>query len=481
MNGFFTITRRFKVFLVVISAISVLLTLVVIGFRFWFPYELEHMEGVTVEHVLRLENGSKVFVPPSIEFIPMIYTPLYYYVGWFFTKFFGIGYQPLRLVSIVSHILSLIFIFKITKQLTNERFFALISIGLFSLSFAVVGRWFDLARVDSLANMFLFASVFFLLSNYKSKYLLFAIFSFLSFYTKQSNLMVTLFLLVPIFIENKKDFWITALVLFLAIGISTLVEGILSDGWYIFWNFYLPAQHHWLLERFFTFWTSDILPYFSIALSFITLWFIDKLKLSWNFSERIIFCFFIGAMINSYLLRLHYGGFLNVIIPFVGSIAILFPYTVFQFLKETRTTSISKQLILVLLVFQFLVLVYNPLQYIPTQKSVVGWNNFIENVKGIKGDVFLPVSSFIPRLAGKKSYAHYVLINDLLISNVKEKGLVYRQLVEKLKKREFSAVILGFDENLPMLEEFYENQSHRTGRHFAVIWRNRYLSLWLPK
>ena len=55
--------------------------LVVALARLNYPYDLEWMEGGTLEHVARVLGGRPLYVAPSLEFTPYIYAPLYYYVA----------------------------------------------------------------------------------------------------------------------------------------------------------------------------------------------------------------------------------------------------------------------------------------------------------------------------------------------------------------------------------------------------------------
>jgi len=54
----------------------VLLATAIAG-RVGYPYDLEWMEGGMLHHALRIKNGEGIYVPPSIDFIPYLYTPLY--------------------------------------------------------------------------------------------------------------------------------------------------------------------------------------------------------------------------------------------------------------------------------------------------------------------------------------------------------------------------------------------------------------------
>src|SRR5690242_13004900 len=74
--------------------------------RISFPYELHWMEGGSVDHVRRILAGEPLYVPPSIDFVPYTYTPWYFYLSAFVSRIIGIGFIPLRLVSIVACILT---------------------------------------------------------------------------------------------------------------------------------------------------------------------------------------------------------------------------------------------------------------------------------------------------------------------------------------------------------------------------------------
>jgi len=73
-----------------------------IGGRFSYPYDLEWMEGGLLQHAQRISDGQGIYVAPSIDFIPYLYTPLYPGLIAFLGGAFGIGYQLGRALSILS-------------------------------------------------------------------------------------------------------------------------------------------------------------------------------------------------------------------------------------------------------------------------------------------------------------------------------------------------------------------------------------------
>ena len=66
---------------VVVAVLHCLLFLTVVLLRIRYPYELEWIEGGILQHVQRVVAGKPLYVPPTLEWTPLIYGPLYYYVS----------------------------------------------------------------------------------------------------------------------------------------------------------------------------------------------------------------------------------------------------------------------------------------------------------------------------------------------------------------------------------------------------------------
>jgi len=124
-----------------------------------YPFELEWMEGGMLEHARRVLEGKALYPEPSPEFVPFIYAPLYSYAGALAAAVTGPDLFALRLVSFVSTLVALIFLYRIVEFETSSRAFGAVAPCLFLATFAASGGWFDLARVDSFALAWLLAAV----------------------------------------------------------------------------------------------------------------------------------------------------------------------------------------------------------------------------------------------------------------------------------------------------------------------------------
>ncbi len=132
------------------------LLVVTIAGRYNYPYDLEWMEGGMLHHAQRIRDGTGIYVPPSIDFIPYLYTPLYPSMIALAGSAFGVTYTVGRAISILGLIGIAIIA---TIHLGNKRHQHLrrepvwagiaLALGLFAAIYPYVEGWFDLVRADT--------------------------------------------------------------------------------------------------------------------------------------------------------------------------------------------------------------------------------------------------------------------------------------------------------------------------------------------
>jgi hypothetical protein len=147
---------------------QLVLLAIAIGARFAYPYDLEWMEGGLLHHAHRISEGEGIYGPPSVDFIPYLYTPLYPATLAVLGSVLGLTYQLGRAISI----LSLCGIAVVTLAIAlgparGERPAvraaalggALLALGLFAASYPYVEGWYDLVRADSLFLLLVTAGI----------------------------------------------------------------------------------------------------------------------------------------------------------------------------------------------------------------------------------------------------------------------------------------------------------------------------------
>jgi hypothetical protein len=136
--------------------------------RVTYPYDLEWMEGGLLHHAQRIADGHGIYGPPSIDFIPYLYTPLYPGLLATAGTAFGIGYPLGRAISILS-LLGIAFVAAASLTGPVQRAIAgpagtgavrptdrsvawvgvALALGLFAATYPWVEGWYDLVRADT--------------------------------------------------------------------------------------------------------------------------------------------------------------------------------------------------------------------------------------------------------------------------------------------------------------------------------------------
>lgn len=158
---------------------QIVLLVIAIRGRVHYPYDLEWMEGGMLHHALRIQDGHSLYAPPSVEFIPYLYTPLYPSLLALLGKAFGISYVLGRAISIFGLLVIASVAFativpasgsgEAAKHLPRARRIAgrfarrfvaiaqpiawagaILALGLFAAVYPFVEGWYDLVRADTL-------------------------------------------------------------------------------------------------------------------------------------------------------------------------------------------------------------------------------------------------------------------------------------------------------------------------------------------
>lgn len=226
----------------------------VVARRIAYPYDLEWMEGGMLCHALRLFHGQPIYAPPTVEFIPHLYTPGYPLLLAAIAKLSGdVTYLAARIVSTLSFLGALGVGGYWAFREGGSKAAALCSLAIPIATFPQTGGFFDLARSDSL-QLFLTVSGAFLAwygQRSHGRMALAALLLVLGFFTKQtaSPLIVVigvgLILLVP-----KR----APVVTFTAAGVLSFVllaffQNRASDGWFWTYIFRLHQGHAFFTRR----------------------------------------------------------------------------------------------------------------------------------------------------------------------------------------------------------------------------------------
>src|SRR5207245_1115784 len=99
---------------------------------------------------LRLAEGKPIYGPPTLEFVPFLYTPLYPAILALFGKVLGMSYMLARAISVGALVAALALGYRAARSAGTDRIVAAAAMGAVLAAFPFTGAWYDLARNDSL-------------------------------------------------------------------------------------------------------------------------------------------------------------------------------------------------------------------------------------------------------------------------------------------------------------------------------------------
>jgi 4-amino-4-deoxy-L-arabinose transferase-like glycosyltransferase len=457
------IARALKWCLVGVSVWYLGSYLVVALARIGYPFELEWMEGAVVNHVQRILRGQPLYVRPSLDFVPFVYAPLYFYVSAGLAKVIGLSLLPLRLVSLLFSLACFAVIYAFAQRETGSRFYGLVAAALFAATFRAAGAWLDIARPDTLMLAFLLAGLY--VARFETSVLalttaglLFA----LAFHTKQT----VLFIALPVAAGLVAMRGLRSLAFIGTFGLLGfgLVPGLNAayHGWYKYYVFFLPAHKPLVKSFIWQFWIGDLLKVVPVACGLATIW------LSWRRAglgraARFFYVLTLAGMVAvAWSGRLHYGGYRNALLPAYAGLALLAVLGAWTLARPQersgRRNAGMAAAVYVACILQFGLLWYNPAALIPGREDVRAGRELVATLAAYPGEVLVPQHGYLSELAGKRSFAHQMAIYDVLLAGPSQtQELLLQDIVQAIKRQRFSAIVLDGPFSLQdTLLDYYE-------------------------
>jgi len=154
--------------LVVLLSVCVALIAMFLGvslLRMPYRFELEWLEGLTVDYAWRIAHGLPIYGPPDRTFAANIYPPLYYFIS--IPALMATGWTLLgaRVISLAAIVGSGLVTSRVLRREQVPAAGVAVALGIDAAFYPITLHWYDLARVDSLQTCFAVAGVALLASD----------------------------------------------------------------------------------------------------------------------------------------------------------------------------------------------------------------------------------------------------------------------------------------------------------------------------
>lgn len=429
---------------IALSAFLVLLFLFTAFHRLRFPFELDRMESAMMTTVWRVVHGLPVYEKPSLEWVPFLYTPVFFYCAAALTKIVGVGYAALRLVSILATLGSCAVIFAMVHRETRNVAVAAASAGLFAGLYGTVLSWYDIGRVDSLSVFFFLAALY---CTRFAPPILAAIVWVIAFQTKQSFLPLAVVALAIDWQRPRRI--ITGLGAFALLTTASIwLFNHYTGGWYSYYVFGTVSEIKLSPRLAFLYIPFDLVQPLGIVLGFVLLALLIAPP-SWRSRAASFYGIMTLIILGGVgFARGHEGSYLNTLIPAYAWLCVLFGLAiarVFASLEPHPDTSASPTsstmqiAVWIFVIAQLSMHLYRPGEFDPSDAVLAGRAHLIDSLRQVPGDVWLVNHSYDSILAGKGSHAEMDALDAVL---GRPDPTVANEIRQAFTTHHFSAIML---------------------------------------
>lgn len=398
--------RRLRWTACALAALFVLLFLWVAMRRLRYPFEVDRMESGMMASVWRLAHGHSLYSPPSMEWVPFLYAPLFFYVSAALAKLTGLQFATLRLVSTLSTLGSFAVIYALVFRETRRHAAALVAVGLFACLYDVCIGWYDVGRVDSL-SVFLF-----LVALYATRWmhpLLAALAWALAFSTKQTFLPFGLLSFLPFYRAPRRMMTgIAGFALLAAASVYVLNHS--TGGWYSRYAFGTTREIAFIPRAFVLFVPLDIFGPLPVS-SALILAAVLLAPPQWRSLRTAYYGGLLILLVGAIgFVRAHVGANVNAVIPVYAWMAVVTGLAVDRLLLRfcspsaelsARNAALASSVVWLALTIQLLGHIYQPGRWIPARSVLPYRDALLSAVRNTPGDVWLTDHPFDGVLAGK--------------------------------------------------------------------------------
>ena len=369
----------------------------------------------------------------------------------------GVGFVPMRLVSVAATLGSLALIYRLVSRETGSRFAGAMAAGLFVATYGASGFWFDLVRVDMLFLVLVLGGLY-LVRFGESGWSACAagVVLTLAILTKQTAVVVA----APLVVYALATNWRRGVVLALAtvgLGVASFVVlDAMHGGWLRYYTLAVPASHRIELPRLLSFWTSGLLKPLFVACGLGLLYVGGELL--WGDRKRFRFYGLAtaGMLVSAWMPWAKAGGWVNTLLAAHAMLAVLFGLGLHKVVELQASSAYGRQVgrevgLYVVCLLQFGLLARNPLGQVPTRADRAAGEALVARLAAMEGEVFVQSHGYLAGMAGRRGHAHAWAVRDVLRSGTAPGEALGAELEQALREHRFAAILC--DANMFRLRE----------------------------
>ena len=404
-----------------------------------FPLDLEWMEGGTLLHAQRLAEGKAIYVKPSLEFIPFLYTPFYPALLAALSKVFPLGYLLGRVVSVLAFTAALgLLVAGAAREGWHggklQRAVVLLAgvagAGAVMGGFEFTGAFYDLVRGDSLLLALeagaLAAAVW---GRSWQSAVVAALAMWLAFLTKQTGPLIGVGIGLGLLVASWRRALVYGAVCAVTMGLSLLYLVWSSEGWFWTYIFKLhqshPFRHDTLAKTPVWIWRHEWPTLLALVLSTVGLALGRRLRRTDAILWGAALAGIAAGIVGFATMWAHTNAFIPATYFPVFAAATLSARLLAHALETRKAGAVAVAAACALGLGAHSLRAGQPLHAarMPVAADREAAGRFLERLRALPGDGFIPFHPYYSVLAGKRPFTHRMGVMDVAAALGRPAGL----------------------------------------------------------
>ena len=406
------------------AIISVLLLVLLVAYlaafiatsvaRIVYPYQADDLEDVALAEVQRILTGQPIYVAPTLEYVPLIYGPVFFYLSAAVAVVTGPNFASVRLVATLASLGAMLLAGLLVRRETGSLVAALVAAGLLAASQPLLNGVLNVGRTDSTCLFFLLAALYVIrTASLAPRVRWWALaaggcLTGLALLTKQSVAPVGVAIVVYLACTTPTQVVPFLVALCVTVAAPLAVLTVQSGNWPLFYLWDLPRRHELRPDLMPRFWQLDILPRATVPLLLGPVFLIARaLSRDW---KTVVFYGLIAASMfaSAWAPRANTGGARNVLLPAYAILAIMAALGLreglVQLAPSTHPNSRAfRAYVLFVGLFQCVIMLYAPRPMAPYRSDLWADDRMANKLADLGGSIFAP--SYGTYLRGTQSSA----------------------------------------------------------------------------
>jgi len=388
--------------------------------RLVYPLELDCIEGVMMDHVVRLAHGQPIYVEPSLSFIPLAYMPVFASVSALLARAFGPHFWEPRLFSLLSVLGLTGMIATIVRAETRSWTLGAGGAALYLAGFGVTGGCYDVARPDSLMLCLALAGLVVLrFTRGAAGACAAALLLSVAFFTKQHAAWFVLAALLHLAFNDRRRLLPFALIAGAGCAGGFALLSLWLGPWFSFFTLQVPSGWSEIsLSRIENYAGHGLLGTLAM-LSGPALLSLGLPARPWRGPAGLWVWAGFGAVGTGLMATLDPSAYHHVLMPSMMALAVLGPISLHRLLAALAprpARSGPNGYACLALALQFLPLAYPMHDQLPHARGREARDQLLADLRAESGPVLMPYHGFYTYSAGKPTSLHIIALDDIVRS-----------------------------------------------------------------